>query len=105
MLSNALVVIVIVLATFIIVGAGIAIGYHFKEFTSELRAVRAKLASQDDNGGMPEIAIVDAKSPKQIKEELFDEPDEDSAIVIAKKPSELQRERDRKFDQEMEKYR
>lgn len=101
-MSSVLLVFVIVLVGLVLVAAGVGIGYHLKEVYSELRAIRAKLASQEEGGGLPEIAIIEAKSPKQIKEEEFFD-DEESAILTAKKPSELRREKDRRLNDELDK--
>lgn len=101
-MPEILMILTIILVGLILVAAGAGVGYHLKEVYSELRAIRAKLASQDEGGGMPEIAIIEAKSPKQIREEAFEEPDEDSAIITAKKPIELRREKDRRLSEDLD---
>jgi hypothetical protein len=100
--SNILVILTIILVGLVLVAAGVGIGYHLKEVYSELRAMRARMASMEEGGGIPELAIIEAKTPKQLNEERFDEPDEESAIIVAKKPAELRRERDRKLDEELD---
>lgn len=101
-MSNVLIIFVIVLVGLALVGVGVFAGYHLKEINSQYRALRSRVAGLEAGGGLPDLAIIDAKTPKQVREEAFDEPDEESAIITAKKPGELRRERDRKLDEELD---
>lgn len=102
--SSWLLVLTIIVVGFIIAAAGVGIGYHLREIARHYRNLRSRVADLETDGGMPEPAIIEAKTPLQVKQDPIDDDDE-SAIIVAKKPDELRRERDRKFDEEMERYK
>ena len=99
---NILLIFAIVLSALALIAAGVFVGYHLTELNSNYRAIRSRVANLEEGGGIPDIAIVEAKSPKQIVQEKFDEPDEDSAIIVAKKPKELARDRDRRLNEDLD---
>lgn len=99
---NALLITATIVAVLSAILMGVMFGYYAKEIRTSISALRSRVANLEEGGGMPDPAIIDAKTPKQVNEELFDEPDEESAIVTAKKPGELRREQDRKLQEDLD---
>jgi hypothetical protein len=90
----------------LVVGMGIAalgiwLGYYLKDLKLSISALRSRVKSLEEDE-IPYEAIIDAKTPKQVNEDRFDD-DEESSIISAKKPGELAREKDRKLQEELDK--
>lgn len=99
MFNIILIIVVAVMLVALLIAAFLA-GYFYRDIRTSISALRSRVASLEKTD-LPEPAIIDPKTPKELKEHQFDEPDGESAIIAAKKPSELRREKDRQLTEEL----
>jgi Sec-independent protein translocase protein TatA len=83
-----------------LIGLAVALGYFWRDIRTSLSAVRSRLANLEETD-LPEPAIIDPKTPQELKEHQYDQDDEESAIVVAKKPRDLRREKDQKLTEDL----
>jgi len=79
--------------------AGAAIGYHIKEVYDRLHAIATRL-DEADKEAEPIAAVIAAKTPQEVRR--YGE-DDDSSIVRAKTPKDIQRERDLQLMNDLDK--
>lgn len=85
------------LYTFVVLGAGVAVGYHVKYLRKIIEAALVDEPTVEFEGP----AIIEAKKPSELWQDRFEE-DADSAVVVALTPKQLQAQRDKKLDEELD---
>lgn len=99
MLNVILLVAVIAVLILLVVGA-LAAGYFLRDLRQSMSAIRSRLANLEESD-FPEPAVFDARTPQELKEHKFDD-DGDSAVIQAKTPKMLAKEKDTKLNEELD---
>lgn len=92
-MANTIFWLVAALTTLMAVGAGIAIGYHIRTIYTSLMGLR-KWQDEFDKESEEIPQVITAKTPQEVKR--TGDLDDDSAIVIAKTPAQLRREKEQR---------
>lgn len=90
----------VTVSALVCVTVGIFFGYRYRNLQDEVKQIKERLDEQDKLADAPTLIEV---TPAVEREKKRYNPDPDSAIVIAKSPAEIARDKDRKLNEELDK--